>query len=127
MEAPTEHRLYSRVLREVLWDEPSEETFKMLEVNGVVGDEAEAMFRSARKERVSSIRQEAFPRILKGTVTAGISSGVFALFWFGFGGITQRVFILCALGAAVGAWWLIDGVIDWAFAPGKKGSIAAND
>ena len=119
--------IYGRVLQAVLWGEPREAVFKIMEVNGIAGKEAEAIFRQAWCERVALLRRESILRMLKGLGIFAAAAGLFVGFWYGMGGITRGILSICILGTAWGGWWTLDGLIECLLAPTKKGSVLDND
>src|SRR5262245_11338944 len=120
-------RIYNDVLRAVLWDEDRQETFDKMSVNGITGEEADAMYGEARKERASMIREGAIRSMFKGLVALMIGAGIFATFWKGLGVITGRVGIICAILGGLGGWWFLTGLIDMILAETKKGSLVSEN
>lgn len=116
--------VYQSVLNMVAWDEDPKSVFRMLEVNGIVGESAQEMYRKARSDRIASIRAECWRRVLVGIVWLAAGIGVFSMFWFGFGWITRSIFVFAGLAGIKGVWTTIDGLAGVAMAPMKKGSLA---
>jgi len=123
MSPELENRIYKSVLRAVLWGTERDEIFHMLEVNGITGAPAEEMFRRAWSERVAVLRSEGVRQAAKGALLLAGGCVVFCVFWFGFGVITGRIFVLCGLLGVWGFWWFTSGVLDAIWAPTKKGSV----
>ena len=119
-----ETRIYKSVLRSVIWGEPRDEILKMLEVNGITGELAEALFRRAFKERIEIVRGEAARRAAKGALFLSAGIALFCIFWFGFRAITKAMLIICAALVGWGFWCLLNGLVDALLAPSKKGSVA---
>ena len=119
-----EERVYRGVERAVLWGEPREEVFRMMETNGLTGDRADAVYQRAWTERLSVLRSEGLRRLINGLIIIGAALSAFAIFWYGFGVITRGIFVLCGLGALWGTWVAIDGLVSVLLAPTKRGSIA---
>lgn len=123
MNPDLQERVYHNVERAVLWGEPREEVFRIMETNGITGPDAEAVFRRAWAERLSLLRGEGLRLMIKGLVILGIACSAFAVFWYGFGVMTRLVFVLCGLGAIWGIWLALDGLSNIVLAPIKRGSV----
>jgi hypothetical protein len=117
-------RIYQRVLGSVLWGTDRSEIVEMLEVNGITGDDAEAMLHRAHGERVATLRAEAVRLASKGAVFLAAGLALFCGFWFGLGFINRLVYVASGLLVAFGFWWLINGILDLFFASSKKGPIS---
>jgi len=115
--------MYRSVLRAVLWGTERAEVFEMLAANGVTGEEAEAMFRRARSERVAVLRDEAIRKAVKGALLLGGGIALFCFFWFGLRVITRSVFVISGLLGAWGLWKSVDGAMDAILAPTKQGPV----
>lgn len=123
MSPDLQERVYQTVERAVLWGEPREEVFRIMETNGITGEEAEAVFQRALAERLSILRGDGLRVMIKGLVILGVSVCIFSAFWYGLGVMTRAVFVLCGLGAIWGAWLAIDGLTNIVLAPTKSGSV----
>lgn len=127
MSPDLESRVYTSVRRAVLWGQEKAEIFKMLQVNGVTGEAAEAMFRRARGERIAVLRNEAVRAAVKGALLLAGGVGLFCVFWFGVGAINRGVIVISGLMAVRGVWLSIGGVTDLFLAPTKEGSVLGDD
>jgi hypothetical protein len=119
-----ETQLYSTVLRSVMWDEPREEIFALLERKGMTDEQADEMFHRALSERIALIRSEGARVTVKGALLLISGIGLFCIFWFGIGVMLRGIMIISALLCGWGGWRLADGLIDIVFAATKKGSVA---
>ena len=119
--------IYEAILKMVIWDEPREAVLKKLSVNGYDGPEAQAMHDQAIAERVASIRSDCLKKAGIGMLWFVGAAGLFSVFWFGMGGITRNVLLIVWVGAAIGAWKTIVGVVGIPTAPLKRGSLADMD
>ncbi|MDB2673740.1 hypothetical protein N9Y81_02165 [Akkermansiaceae bacterium] len=132
-----EEAQYDVVLKMVLWDESREAIFHRLEVNGVTGDRAEAIYQTARAERVGTLRAEGWRSLLIGLCLVGAALGIYfglrldqlqvMRFGEGFHGVPLLPWILGFLAAillAFGVWKVVQGSVEIIIAPMKKGSIA---
>lgn len=128
---------YDVVLKMVLWDESREAIFRRLEVNGVIGDRAEAIYQAARAERVGTLRAEGWRSVLIGFCLAGVALGIYfglrldllqvMRFGDGFHGLPLLPWVLGFLVAillAFGVWKVVQGLVEIIIAPMKNGSIA---
>ncbi len=117
-------RVYADVLHMVIWDEPEDGIFKMLEVNGITGDDARNMFAKAYAIRVASIRTDCRHMVVTGAVWSILGGGTFYWFWFGLGGISRGVFIMTVGAFAIGLYKMLNGISGAIFAAKKRGSLA---
>ncbi|MFT6177844.1 MAG: hypothetical protein ACJAQT_003062 [Akkermansiaceae bacterium] len=128
---------YDVVLKMVLWDEEREAIFRRLKVNGVEGERAEAIYATARAERVGSLRADGVRTLLMGLAALALGFGIYfffnldelnaAHFGDGVNGTLMLPWLLgflCALLGAFGVWKTIQGASEILFAPKKKGSMA---
>ncbi len=115
--------IYRSVERAVLWGESREKVFKILEVNGLVGSEAEELYARARAERISVLRGEGMRRAIRGFMVWTLALSLFLWFWHDLGFITGRVLMLTSVGFLVGFWWFFDGLLRMLFAPTRTGSV----
>ena len=128
---------YEVVLKMVLWDETKEVIFRRLEVNKITGKRAQAIYQTARNERIRILRSDGLKALALGV--AAIVSGVVLFYQFKlnelavthFGeGINALPFLpwllafLSAILCAFGLWKIVQGSIEAFFAGLKKGSIA---
>lgn len=120
-------RLYQIIHRMVIWDESREDVFAKLEVNGITGEEALEMYGRARSDRIAGIRGNAMRKGLMGLLLMAVGLGVFYAFWELLGGITRALMILCGVSTVVGCWKLTEGLIAFAFASSKRGSLADDE
>jgi hypothetical protein len=119
-----EERIYQTVHRMVIWDEPKEEVFQMLEANGIIGHRASQSYERARADRISTLRANATRAAVLGLLSLAAGVGLFLFFWRVVGGFTHKIFLVCAAPAAFGAWKLVNGIIDLFMASTKRGSLA---
>ena len=124
MSPELESRIYRDVLVGVMWDKERAEIFEMLQTNGITGESAEQMFRRAWNERVALLRSEGARKAAKGALLIAAGGIPFCVFWFGFGAITGRVFVICAVLCAWGLLRFLGGVISAIFAARKRGSVS---
>lgn len=124
MSADLEERVYQSLTRAVIWGEPRESVFRIMEANGISGYHADAMFQRARRVRLAILRSEGWKRMMMGLGILLAAGGLFAVFWHGFGGITSKLYAFFGLGAVWGAWWTLDGLTSILFAHMKKGSVS---
>ena len=122
-----ESKIYENVLRAVIWDENRDEIFQMLHANGIIGEQAEQMFRRARGERLATLRSEGFHRMMKGVLRLSAGIIVFCLFWYGMGFTLRNVMIACGVVSAWGLWCSAGGAMDILLAPTKRGSVAGGE
>lgn len=128
---------YDVVLKMVLWDEEREAIFRRLKVNGVEGERAEAIYATARAERVGNLRADGVKFLLMGLASMAVGWAIYhfanlselnaAHFGDGVNGTLMLPWLLgfvCALLGAFGIWKTIQGLTEILFAPMKKGSIA---
>lgn len=128
---------YEVVLKMVLWDEGREEIFHRLKVNGVEGERAEAIYATARAERVGNLRADGIRSLLIGLAALAICFGIYFFFNLGelsvsyFGGGVHGIAMLpwflgfvCTLLGALGLWKVVAGLSEIVFAPTKRGSLA---
>lgn len=123
MNSELETQVYPEVERAVIWGHTREEVFALMASSGLSGVPAEALYRRARAERIGMIRAEAAARALKGAGIFLLSVLVFSGFWFGLGFIMRNIMIACGVAALFGLWWILDGLMNWALAPNKEGSL----
>jgi hypothetical protein len=71
---------YDVVLKMVLWDEEREAIFRRLKVNGVEGERAEAIYATARAERVGSLRADGVRTLLMGLAALALGFGIYFFF-----------------------------------------------
>ena len=124
MSAKPEDKLYPSVLRMVVWDESRETVFKMLEVNGIVGEPARELYQTARSERISTIRTDCYRKCVVGILWFLAGIALFLIFWFAFGAGTHGIFIFSGVAVVNGLWKTVDGFMGMLLAPRKRGSIA---
>jgi hypothetical protein len=129
-ESDTNERFYDMVLRQVLWGDSRDEIMHRLEVNGITGEEADKIFYRAMRERVATIRNGYWRRIIIGGIFLVIGIAIFA----GVGFLTEgfKVFnistILVPSGiAAFGAWRFFGGLIGIVTASARTGPISEID
>ncbi|MEK7951961.1 hypothetical protein [Luteolibacter soli] len=124
MDDPREEPLYEMILGKVLWGEPREEVFHRLNVNGLTGERAEAIYAAAWEERLVVIRRECARKAGTGLLLTVGAVVIFCVFWFGLGVILNVVLYLCAAMFFMGAWKAIDGFAGMLMAGRKEGSVA---
>lgn len=119
-----EQRLYQIIHRMVIWDESREDVLAKLEVNGITGDKALAMYARARAERIAGLRGNAVRKGLAGVLLMGAGIGVYWVAWEWLGSITRALMILCFVATLIGFWKATEGVVGYLFAPIRRGSLA---
>lgn len=119
-----EQRIYQIIHRMVIWDESRENVLAKLEVNGITGPQADAMYARAQAERIAGLRGNAVRQGLAGLFLMAAGIGVFWAFWEWFGNITRALLILCFVTTVIGFWKATEGVLGYLFAPTKRGSLA---
>lgn len=124
MDSPREQKIYQGILRMVLWDEPREEVFQRLEVNGITGDQAETFYTAAMKERVTTIRVAYRSKAIQGFLWMAASVAAFCLLWFGVRVLPRIVLYACGVGLGMGLLRLCDGLSGMLLATHKRGSVA---
>ena len=121
---PADHPHYALVVKMVLWDEPSEEVFRRLAVNGVTGGVAEHLYQIATAERIRTLRAGHKHKLLFGVVLILAAVVTFSFFWFGLRFIPKILLSGCFAALGVGSWKFIDGLSGYLMAPSQKGSVA---
>jgi hypothetical protein len=58
-----ESKIYQTILANVIWDEPRDEVFRIMKVNGIIGEDAQRLYKQAKADRVATIRSDALRRI----------------------------------------------------------------
>ena len=124
MTSPKEHRLYEVILKQVLWDEDEAKIRKRLAVNEVPDDLAEAIYQTARKERVHLLRTRSRENFIKGLVAFLAGAIVLAGFYYRLGALHIGVFAGCCIFFLAGIALMIVGTLGYLAAPNKKGSVA---
>ncbi|MDQ8189429.1 hypothetical protein [Roseibacillus persicicus] len=122
MPSPTEHRLYDLILEKVLRDEEEERIRKRLAINNVPDDEAEAIFQSARKERVRTIRAESRNHLLIGVLLLAGAYCIFLSLWVQLSFQNNTVLVVVGSLVVLGTWQFLQGALGWLIAPRKRGS-----
>ena len=121
-----EDRVFEVVRRKVLWGEGREAVFDNLAANGFTGADAERLYREAMRERVAIIRAACGKRAALGVLA--IVGGLITLGTLLGGASVGRVGGAAIGGGAVallfGVWWLVDGVVGYALAARREGSVA---
>ena len=119
-----EQRIYQIIHRMVIWDESRENVLAKLEVNGITGPQADAMYARAQAERIAGLRGNAVRQGLAGVFLMAAGIGVFWAFWEWLGAITRSLMTLCGASTVIGFWKVTEGVLGYLFAPTKRGSLA---
>ena len=117
-------RVYEVIRRAVIWGEPEEEVRERFTAYGVEGDEADAMYFEARRERISIIRRGYAGKLVQGILFLGAGVGVFSTYRPGYGVLTGDTFVVSFVLGAIGLWWLIDCLMGIILAPTKRGSVS---
>ena len=123
MASPEEHRLYDIVLKQVLWDEDEEKIRKRLQVNEVPTEEAEAIYQTARDERVRILRSKARETIGQGLIAFLIGAAILGGFWICLKAFHIGVIAGCCIFLGAGLFIALKGTLSLLAAPHKKGSI----
>lgn len=129
-ESDTSERFYDGVLRQVLWGDARDEIMHRLEVNGVMGDDADKIFHRAMRERIATIRGGCWHRIVRGGLLLAIGIGLFAVIAILTEGfvVFNILTILVPTGVtAFGAWRFFGGVIGALTASSRTGPISEID
>ncbi|HEY1051298.1 MAG TPA: hypothetical protein VGE39_16115 [Prosthecobacter sp.] len=122
-----EELIYEGIRRMVIWDEPRDEVFHRLEVNGITGERAEAIYAKARAARIQEIRSDCVRRAVKGLLFLVVGAGV-ALEFLTRGAMPPRVALApCMAAVGYGLWQSFKGVFGYVLAPSKKGSLADDE
>jgi hypothetical protein len=124
MDATPDDRLYATVLRMVIWDEPEQTVMEVIEKNGFAGAAGRKIYQRARNERIATIRAGCIRKAWSGLLWTGLGLVLFTVFWFGFGWITERIYVIAGVFVLIGLWKGLDGLLGVLLAPGKKGSLA---
>ena len=124
MSTTKEEIVAEKVHRMVIWDEPREKVFETMEVNGLVGEAAERLYKQALAERISIIKGLCWRKVLVGGAWLGAAASVFCLFRFGVEAITLRLLWIVFAVGIYGAWKCLDGVMGVLTASRKRGSLA---
>ncbi len=109
----------------VIWDEPREDVFHRLEVNGIAEAEAQQMYAKARAERMGMIRSDSIKKAALGfglLLLAG-ACGVFLYM----GAVIRPLLVLNAAATVFGLWFFSKGLFYFFFAHTKNGSLADDD
>lgn len=123
MPQPDEHRLYDVILRQVLWDEDEAKIRKRLEVNNVPSEQANAIFETAKKERLQILRTRSRELILMGLFALLSGCLVCGGFWLRMGAMHIGVLSGSAVFIVAGLLISLKGLIDFLSAPSKRGSV----
>ncbi len=128
---------YDVILKMVLWDESREAIFRRLEVNGITGERADAIYQAAKAERVKILRADGLKAFGLGAGSLAIAAACYFGFRLdklqvmrfeeGFHSLPLLPWLLgffAAILFAFGIWKVVQGSIEIAFASMKKGSIA---
>ena len=119
----SEPNVYAEVERALIWGHSREEAYALMETSGVSGLLADEIYRRALAERIAMIRAEASGKVVKGVLLFIAGLALLCVFIFGFHFIMGKLFVLFLLLMAWGAWWVLDGAVNWIFAAGKRGSL----
>lgn len=124
MTPPEEHRLYPIILKQVLWDEDEAKIRKRLTVNEVPPEEAEAILRAARRERILTIRSKHRSNLVSGLVAFSVGCAVYFGFRAKYGYMHIGVFAGASIFLVAGLLITLVGALGYLSAPRKKGSVA---
>lgn len=117
-------RIVESVNGMVLHGQPREEVMHKLAVNGITGEEAEAIYGAAMVERVATVHAHYRQKAVKGLLIMGGGLVLLAVCFFVFHGITRRLWILIALALLFGAWYFLSGLSGMLMAKNHEGSVA---
>jgi len=109
----------------VFWDEPAEEIFHTLEVNGFTGKQADEIYQDARRERIADIRSDAAKKAAIGV--ASIAGAIVLIAIGADEGMRRGQFVGSFAAFIFGLWKLVDGSYTFITAPKKRGSLADHD
>lgn len=119
-----EELIYEGVRRMVTWDEPHDDVFHHMEVNGITGAKANEMYAKARAERVQAIPSESISTAVKGLLLLMAGLGIFSGPIFYQQGTTRNTVVISTVAIAFGGWRFFKGIFGYAFATSKEGSLA---
>jgi hypothetical protein len=122
-----EDKIYDVIHGMVIWDQPKEDIFRVLEANGLTGARAAELYEMARADRISTIRALGLKRAVIGLTLLAAGVGAFVFFWYVAGFINRGVLGLCCVAAVFGFWKLTDGMLNALMAGTKRGSLADGD
>jgi hypothetical protein len=120
-------KIYQSVLQAVLWGTDRDEVYLMLEANKITGPLAEAFFQRAWKERIDVFRNKGIRQAVKGGLLLAAGMGLFSIFWWGFGVITNRLLVISGLLGLWGLVWFMNGSLTALLASKKAGSVITDD
>lgn len=118
--------IYRSVLKSVVWGEPREEAFGIMQTNGITGEDAEALYVRARAERIAIIRGESFRHMIQGASLFAAGAGIFAPFWYGLGYIHRPLAVICGVLIVAGAWRALVGFVSLIMAHKKSGPVSTD-
>lgn len=120
-------RIYEGVRRMVIWDEPCDDVFHRLEVNGIPAAKARQMYEKARAERMALIRAGSIQKAVAGLGLLLVGGGLLFGFSVGLGVVMRPVLVLGAVASVFGLWHFSKGLFYFFFAHARKGSLAEDD
>ena len=119
----TEHPEYEEVLRIVLWGDPKEEIYEIMEIRNMSKILTEALYERAMKVRVRLVRDAAMKKAGVGLIYSVVSVGTFCLIFFGLGMIPKILVAICFFFLMLGCWKITDGIFSYFTASMKKGPV----
>ena len=123
----TRQRVIDSVNAMVMHGEGREAAMRKLEVNGITGSEAEAIYSAAMVDRVATVHAHYRSKGIKGLLFMAGALVLLALCFFVFHAINRPLWIIIVLGLVFGAWHFVNGLSGMLMARNHEGSIADLD
>ena len=120
-------RIIDSVNAMVMHGEAREAAMRKLEVNGITGDEAEAIYNAAMVERVATVHGHYRRKAQKGLLLMGGGLALLAVCFFVFNAINRLLWILIASALVFGGWFFVNGLSGMLMAKNHQGSVADLD
>jgi len=120
-------RIVTSVNSMVLWGEGREAAMRKLEVNGITGEDAEAIYSAAMVERVATVHAHYRGKARKGLLLICGGLALLAVCFFVFHAINRILWILIFLSLAFGLWFLGKGMSGMLMSKNYEGSVADLD